>query len=305
MRNHLGALAALVLLGFGCTSSTAYPLEHGGISNASPQGPYYHTIRSASSSDGLTFVDDREEDLVLHASVPAVIQKDDGTVITYFVDASYGLDRFGCITSTDNGDNFAFADCVINGQTSLRAVDFSVVKLEDGRIRLYYYAAGEQIDSTESHDINTAVSDDGITFTDEGVVFSYPGLVDPDIFWSGTEWILHCMSLTDGETVVATSDDGMSFTYAGHLKPSGYGVTKPIALDNGTLRMYGFKQGVQDAFYSFTSTDGRNWQKESGTRFTAADGKDITDPYVLELSNGTFKMLYKQSDKPKEYYDLE
>lgn len=300
-------LGILIFLGVGCqdyrqTQSQVvvdehYPLSHKlekTMVNTPTSGPYVHTVRSASSTDGLVWSDDRIEDLVLHASVPTAIQKDDNTIIVYFVDALNHSGGLSCIVSEN--EVFDWGTCVIQNMTTDNPADFSIIQLADGRYRMYYYAAQGNPDTLDDHNVDCAISDDGFMFIQETTVFTYPGLVDPDIFWTGQQWVLHSYSITDKATVVATSSDGINFTYQGELKPTGYGVTKPIMLDTGSLRMYGFNQDDgQDTFYSFISQDGLSWTKEDGVRLSAPEGYSITDPFVIPLNNGGYQMFYKQT----------
>lgn len=264
-------------------------------------GPYTHEVRSASSSDGLTWTHDSSEPLVEHASVPVAITQPNGNVMVYYVDASNRPEALGCIRSTDNGASFTKANCVVNGSAVTRMVDFTVVQLENDQYRLYYFGSngvsGDPAANEGDHKIYTAVSDDGISFTETGEVFAYPGLVDPDVFWNGSSWVMHVFSITESKTVVATSSDGTNFAKTNFLEPSGYGVNKPVTLTDGTFRMYGFKQGQQDSIYSFTSADGLTWLQESGTRLAAPTGYEITDPSVVQLHDDTYKMFYKVSQK--------
>ena len=289
-------------------SPTSTPINHAltantpGTTQTQPaDSPYYHQVYSASSSDGLTWTQDSDTPIVEHASVPLAIVQTDGTVMLYYVDASDGPERLGCKTSTDNGNTFTDGTCVIKNLSVDRTVDYSIVQLPDGRYRLYYFgsnaATGDPAAAEGDHSILSAISEDGRTFTEEGVVFSYAGLVDPDVFWNGKTWIMHVFSGIAKGNVVATSTDGTNFTYVGLLEPNGYGVTKPIQLPDNTFRMYGFKQGQQTVFYSFTSPDGLTWTQEDGERLAAPDGYEITDPFVVQTKTGNYKMYYKVSKK--------
>ena len=48
--------------------------------------------------------------------------------------------------------------------------------------------------------VDAAVSTDGVHFNREGTAFSYDGLVDPDVFWTGQQWVMHVFSLSAGAT---------------------------------------------------------------------------------------------------------
>jgi hypothetical protein len=261
-------------------------------------GPWYHTVRTATSSDGLTFRDERTADLVEHGSVPAALSFPDGTLRVYFVDFSSGNpERLGCVESRDNGVSYRWGGCAIAGLQSVKAVDPCPVLLEDGRVRLYFYASDANVNSTGPHRIDTAISSDGVLFTREGAAFTAGGLVDPDVFFNGSTWIMHVFSLAEGGTVVATSGDGLSFQRAGLLSPRNYGVTRPVRLPDGRFRMYGFHQPDATDFVSLISADGLAWTLESGTRFGVPTGYQITDPYVIARPNGGWFMTYKREKR--------
>ncbi|MBI3740765.1 MAG: hypothetical protein HY257_03275 [Chloroflexi bacterium] len=266
---------------------------------AAPQGgPYTHHIESATSSDGLNWSRDNRV-LIEHASVPTVIVTPAGNVRLYYVDANNRPENVNCAESSDGGKSFQVLNCAITNLTSQKAVDPSIVLLSDGRYRLYYYAATGNTDTHESHFIRSAISADGIRFTEEGTVFTYNGLVDPDVFWTGKQWLMYVFSLTDHATVIAKSDDGLKFEYVGPLGLKDWGTVAPIKLEDGRFRVYAFNQRTQIAFNSFISSDAINWTQESGDRLTAQAGTQITDPFVVRLRDGTWKMFYKVDPNPK------
>lgn len=258
------------------------------------EGPYVHWVKTAVSDDGLTWTKDHDEKLVEHASVPSAVVLKDGTIMMYFVDASQGPDRLGCMESRDNGKNFTLTQCTIQNLSSVKAVDFCPVDLPDGRIRLYYYASGQMTDTHEKHRVNSAIASDGRHFVEEGVAFEYDGLVDPDVFYNGEKWIMHVFSLTAKGTIVATSSDGRHFSYYGLLSPEKTGVTRPIALPQGGFRMYGFPQPWAHEFVSLFSQDGFSWQKEEGVRLSVSSDLEITDPFVILQADGKYRMVYKE-----------
>lgn len=301
------AAAVIVAVAASCRSGTEPAAEEGfpvrnpaEVQPATPpmSGPWYHTVRSAASSDGLTFRDERQADLVEHASVPSAVRLPDGTIVVYFVDFSSGApERLGCVVSNDGGRTYRWGGCVITGLRSFKAVDPCPVLLEDGRVRLYYYASADNVDAAGPHPVHSAISTDGIRFAYEASTFTADGLVDPDAFWTGSQWVMHVFSLAVGGTVVATSGDGLSFTQRGILEPRGYGVTKPVRLADGTFRMYAFAQPDAASFVSLRSSDGLAWTMEPGTRFTAAAGTQVTDPFVIARGDGTWLMVYKKQTR--------
>ncbi len=265
---------------------------------APQQGPYFHKIYSASSVDGLRWTYDNIL-LLEHASVPAAILTPQGNIRIYYVDASQMPETTNCAESYDNGKTFVVLGCSIAGLPASKALDPSIVLLQNGQYRLYYYGSAPGDPGTQtSHSIYSAISDDGIHFTHEAQVFSFNGLVDPDVFWTGKEWLMFVFSLTLPGTVVARSDDGLRFEYVGPLSVQGWGTTAPVTLEDGRLRLYAFNQQQPNnqMVASFLSEDGLSWEQELGIRLTAPAGKQITDPFVIKLLDGSWKMIFKISE---------
>ncbi len=260
------------------------------------EGPYSHQIYSASSRDGLTWTHDNRL-LLDHASVPAAIVTPEGKIRLYYVDASGAREgrseNVNCAESSDGGATFRVLNCTIANRAGDKAVDPSIVRLPDGRYRLYYYAVTGKMDATSAHAIYSAISTDGVRFTQEKKVFEHPGAVDPDVFWTGKDWLMYVFTLKEGRTIIARSSDGLSFEYVAPLNPRNWGTTAPVKLDDGRFRLYAFKQPEMNSVGSFISTDALNWTQESGTRLTARSGESITDPFVVRLPDGTWKMFFK------------
>jgi hypothetical protein len=248
---------------------------------------------SASSVDGLTFVHDGVV-LLDQASVPAAIALDDGRIRLYYVDASTMPENTNCAESSDGGRSFRVLGCTIQNRGGVKALDPAIVRLPDGRYRLYYYAPDQQSpDAPGPHTVRSATSADGVRFLEDGAVFTYTGLVDPDVFWSGREWLMFVMA--QGGTVMAKSDDGLRFSYLGPLPMANWGTTAPIRLPDGRHRLYAFDQPAATIVASFVSEDGLAWTREAGVRIEAPAGYQLTDPYVVRLADGSWKMFYKRS----------
>lgn len=258
------------------------------------QGPFFHQIQSASSSDGLNWTHDNRL-LMDHASVPAAIVTAEGNIRIYYVDANQQPETTNCAESKDGGSTFQVLNCSISGLSASKALDPSTVRLPDGRYRLYYYGSAQGDPGTQGpHSIYSAISQDGVHFTEEKAVFTYPGLVDPDVFWTGEQWLMFVFAGREG-TIVARSRDGLSFEYVGPLSIQGWGTTAPVKLDDGRFRLYAFDQPAAQTVASFTSSDGLNWTQEPGVRLTAPSGYQLTDPFVIQLPDGAWKMIYKVS----------
>ncbi len=255
-------------------------------------GPYFHQIQSATSADGIRWTLDNRV-LIEHASVPATIVTPEGKIRIYYVDASQMPETTNCAESSDGGKTFKVLNCTIANRAAEKALDPSIVRLPDGRYRLYYYASAPNPNTKDPHAIYGAISNDGIQFTQEQKVFEYAGLVDPDVFWTGKEWLMYVFSLDSRGTIVARSRDGLNFEYVGPLSLKNWGTVAPVKLDDGSFRLYAFKQPESQVIGSFTSFDAIQWTQEEGVRLNAPLGQSITDPFVVRLPDGTWKMFFK------------
>lgn len=277
--------------------AAAAVLAGAGVAQPPGGGPYTHRIESATSTDGLTWRRDGRV-LLEHASVPAAVVTPAGAIRVYYVDASRLPETTNCAESRDGGGSFRVLGCRIRGLPSPKALDPSIVRLADGRYRLYYYASDVNPGAAGTHTIRRAISRDGVRFADEGIAFAYGDLVDPDVFWTGKEWLMYVFSR--GDTIVARSKDGRKFTYAGSLGLRGWGTTAPVRLPDGRFRLYAFNQQGQQEVASFLSADGRTWTREDGVRLQAGSGEQITDPFVVRLRDGTWKMIFKVDPSPPQ-----
>lgn len=262
-------------------------------------GPYTHQVLSASSPDGLSWTHDGVV-LLEHASVPCAIVMPDGRLRIYYVDASQMPETVNCAESADGGSTFEPLGLSIAGLTSEKAVDPSIVRLSNGRYRLFYYGANGDPGAAGTHNVRSAISDDGVHFKESGTALAYPGLVDPDVFKVGDTWLMFVFSLTDHTTVVAESRNGRKFRKVRPLGLDGFGTTAPVLLDDGRFRLYAFDQRTQLTIVSFVSEDGLQWTQEAGVRLDAPAGKEITDPQVVRLPDGSWKMVFKVSDPPMQ-----
>jgi hypothetical protein len=259
-------------------------------------GPYMHKIWSASSPDGLVWA--RDEGFRLeHASVPCAIALDD-KIILYYVDADRGTgqqESTGCAISTD-GIKFEKQKFAIQGMPSAKALDPSIWRDSDGKLRLYYFACERDPGAAGKHSVRLAYSEDGVNFKDECLAFSHESLVDPDVFFFKDTWFMYVFGR--GNTVIATSKDGRTFSYMQELALKGWGTTAPVALDAGRLRLYAFDQTTRtgNTVCSFISENGIDWRKEDGIRLQGGEKEQITDPFVIRWKNG-WKMYFKTEDR--------
>ncbi|MFB3827066.1 MAG: hypothetical protein ACE15B_09860 [Bryobacteraceae bacterium] len=267
----------------------ANPPQQGGIEE--------HWVGSATSPDGLAWTRD-EGVRISRASVPCAINDGDRRVLIYFVQPPGEPGKPETVACAVSEDGMKFErnpDFHIDGLSTLKAVDPSILRDESGTFLLYYLASnhpGDPAAGPDPHAIHMALSEDGIRFREAARVFEYPGLVDPDVFRFGGQWWMYVFART--ATIIARSADGRRFTYEGELSPPGWGTTAPLLLPDGRLRLYAFDQRspAANVVRSFLSTDGVNWTAEPGDRLRANPGEQITDPFVIPWRGG-YKMYFK------------
>lgn len=253
------------------------------------QGPYKDKISYAIGTT-LTSWTDSGKTLAEHASVPDVIYKD-GKLFVYFTDVSKDSlpEQIGLITSTDQGQTWsAKQNLTIANIGDKTPVDLAPMVLDDGRIRLYYFDISKTMtEGLEKNTIYSAVSTDGINFTqEEGARFTHANIFDPDVIKVGNSWRLYAGS--DQTTLVATSSDGLTFTYEG------------VAFSQGSVPNVVYENSL---YYLFTAGIGISTSSD-GKTFTATSnrfdiGKLAADPGVAKIADGKYIMVYKTSDSIK------
>lgn len=226
--------------------------------------------------------------------MPGAIVRD-GTIYLYFVDpAQGGRSGLSVAISTDGGATFRRQPIQLTAEKPQMA-DPNPVLLDDRRIRLYYFrsdappqpGAGLEL---LPHRIYSAVSQDGVHFTQEqGVRFTYDGInTDPDVFRVGDRWVM--LASQGRRQILATSDDGLTFTYQGEVDMGGsVSSTFPIA---GVLTTFycDDRGGISAA----QTKDGATWSQGQPVLRNDNPLKEmLCDPTVVQLPNGTYKLFYK------------
>ena len=249
-------------------------------------GPYNDKISYATSSDLLSWTDSQKT-LTEHSSVPGAVYKD-GTIYVYFVDVSEECypEKLGLIKSTDNGATWSAKETTyIKGLGEKVAVDPAPLLLDDGWIRLYYFDINVSMTPGVDFKIYSAISEDGINFVEEeGVRFSNPDTLDPDVIKVSDTWRLYTGDVEKNMTISATSSDGLNFTKEGTAYSGGS--VPDVFYKDGTYYLY--TAGINIA----TSTDGKSFT-DTGKSFRSSMGMVTADPSVTELNDGSYLMIYK------------
>jgi len=192
--------------------------------------------------------------------------------------------------------------------------DADVVKLPDGRYRMYYgiepEVPGNQLE------VYSAISSDGLTWSEEpGIRIRWaamPTVIElPDgrwrMYYQGRLALKPCiLSAISEDGLTFTREEGIRLETGGQGSYDSYNIGSPtiIRLDDGTYRMY-YRGSMYDEasiwekqfsfILSATSKDGLTWTKELGVRI---DGRQspfeghVDGPYATKLPEGTYRLYF-------------
>jgi hypothetical protein len=249
-------------------------------------GPSTHSVYRATSSDGLNFIKDTTL-LFFPASVPGAVMDTNETIFLYYVYATQSTTEVLNFATSTDGANFTSPQPInLTGSSVIKRVDPNPVLLPDGRIRLYYI----DLDPQPPKDVHSAISSDGINFTEEaGIRFTKNNITDPDVFMlTDSSWV---MFVSKGTTLVrATSSDGLTFTEDPTFIWNNGAVCSTFLFPGGIFRTYYCGGGIKSA----TSTDGYNLSVESGIRIQPGANESVCDPTMVHLGS-TYIMYYKSA----------
>ncbi len=250
------------------------------------QGPYKDKVSYATGTSLINWKDSKKI-LAEHASVPDVVNNN-GVLRVYFVDVTEDgkPEQIGHIQSSDGGATWGERSIVsIKGLGDKVAVDPCPFVLPDGRTRLYYLDINAtRSGSLDNNAIYSAISDDGLNFTEEaGVRFKYKGIFDPDVINVNDNWRMY-VGTDDQKVLSATSIDGLNFTYEG-VAFTGGAIPNVVYEDE---KYYLYTGGIEIS----TSTDGKSFTR-TGNRFDS--GALTADPGVARITDDQYIMVYKTS----------
>jgi hypothetical protein len=179
---------------------------------------------------------------------------------------------------------------LLDGQFNGNAVDPDVIKLDDGRYRLFYYKGyfvTPPPPNYTTHEIYSAVSNDGVNFAVEGKVFESDNITDPTVIKlnDGT-YLMACVR--GSLDIFAKSLDGKNFQATGVTIQNG-GIPELVKLDDGSIRL--FYNGPGGIISSRSTDGGLTWTKENGARLSFSGG--IADPSVIKRADGKWYLFVK------------
>ena len=208
---------------------------------------------------------------------------------------------------------------------TLRVLCPDVIPLPDGRWRMYYEARSPHCPTV----ILSAVSEDGLTWKPELGVrvadskwsFGSPRCLylesseDPAAVWYRLYFHHYSYPLQSGldsqnHIVSALSKDGLFFEIEPGIRipqedpaRESYAVYAPevIRLGAGGYRMYysGWSEEIHGGIFAATSPDGLHWIKDQGPLLDldrALDCKMVSEPCVIELADGRYRLYYEAKD---------
>lgn len=250
-----------------------------------PNGPYYHQVAVARTTDGVTLAAPWQ--VLDHASVPDAAVGPDGAPLIYYVNGADGPVWIARL----QGDTANVIGPLVLDDIARPAgvVDPDATRLPDGRIRLVYLSGfGPQTSGTQRA-FCLAESPDGVHFTVVQRALWVPAnFTDPSVTQLPDGSWLMGISL-GGQTVLARSSDGYGFAVYDTLSVGG--VPEVHALADGRVRLYVCRNGIE----SHLSVDrGVTWTREATVVPSGVLGKRIvcdpslvvgTDLFVFKTAN--------------------
>jgi hypothetical protein len=255
----------------------------------------------ATSTNGLDF---QQLHFVLsdQAGVPNVVVDHEQHARVYYIDFG-NRNILACAIQKETGSltNWTYRRVNITGLPNdyrNRPVDPTVVKLANGRYRLYFMHA------IPTPSVYSALSTNGIDFVkEEGVRFTVnpESVFDPIVLKREGDWLLWCGP--DGR-FSGRSTDGLEFGSTGEFRVEGarFMPWSAAALPNkGGYRLYGnfvgpgeWNGGVSSVF----SRDGKNWKRDPGIRLSLdgsrypLESRLVPDNGCALLPDGRWLMAY-------------
>ena len=262
-------------------------------------------LTATSTDDGLTWT---KTNAVIsdQADAQSIVADDVGRLYCYFVtNHEDHRDETVVAISYDQGSSWVFKTLTFTGlATGARPpVDPAVVRLDDGRFRMYF--SSNMAGAVPYVSTFSALSSDGLNFTLESGVRdsrSDRSVVAPAIV-PADGGVLNLFAIVHGGTNShATATDGLNFTVQPDMtfadSEGSYFVSDGIAVTGG-YRAFLF-QGHYHAnshLRSAFSADGVSWSLESGHRLeldtsTGVEAETVRGGRVVRRLDGSLLMVY-------------
>jgi len=266
--------------------------------------PGARRLLSARSDDGIHWTKTSEV-ITDQGDVPELVVDENGTLFLYYYGWEMGEKKNDAAVaiSTDNGETWVYKYVTLSGTEDAKFADPDVL-YRDGVFYLY----GSQRTQDDLIHIIVASSDDGLSFTYQGVALDVPerkaGVAST--YEVGDE--IYMLSLDVGSEPgsagthwLAKSEDGITFTQIG---------TVSFKDDDQTIYVLGnvvddpVGEGVRAYLFgpegaplrSWVSADGQRWELATDFSLSLDEGERehgfIGEPDVVQLPDGTYFMAY-------------
>ena len=281
----LALMACIVLAGCQSTSSTTS--SSGGYPSV-----YYHQTWQASSSDGESFSVTPSIYLYDHASVPGAVVYG-GSIYLYFVDnEDYPTERLSVVISADGGATWSAKQTVtFTGTETTQPVDPNPI-VDDGLIRLSYLAnfGGD----TNSFNIASATSSDGVNFTGVTILATGEGFVDPDLFNHNGTWNLFIHNGVTGTLLRYKSDISSSsgFSQVPTFNSVGGAISSTVSINSTYYTYFAAGGNICRATFDGDSLSTVNTSLIDMSQATSNVGV-IADPTIILSPSGDYRLYYK------------
>jgi hypothetical protein len=205
--------------------------------------------------------------------------------LMYYVSARPGEHGMWVSRQKSDGTWIRGEKVLIDGVFDGNGVDPDIFKQDDGSLRLYYfqgYFVTPPPQNPGPNPIYSAVSTDGVRFTGKRKVFEYSNVFDPSVVrLPNGSYVMGCTNMIGNvvNTVIATSADGLSFTYKTTVENTG--IPELMVLQDGSIRL--FYNGPGGIVSSRSTDGGTTWQKEQGVRLSYQ--QFVGDPSVSKIGN--------------------
>lgn len=261
-------------------------------------GPWFEDLFVTWSQDSRYFDPDAATLIRTHAAVPDAIRGPDGRVYLFYGEGdldvgravatsgstwfgTHGLVGYGALQLAVSDDGYTFetveefeVEEIVRGMV----VDPDVVRLPDGRYRLYYVGSSvpEMLapgawDDGMPHRLFYAESDDLIHWTQVGEAVEGPN-ADPTVYCLDTT---SCMVASTGLDWSYSSDGGATFAFESRGDPWGF-APELLDLGDGVVRLYYNSKHPGGAVLSALSTDGGSTWLEEGERVEARKAEALS-----------------------------
>lgn len=256
-----------------------------------------HQIFAATSADGLAFRAGQKP-LLDQATAPEAIA-DGAGIRLYYVNGIAGKHGIWTVRAEPQGDGWRLATAEpvrINGEINGDVVQPDVVRLPDGKLRLYVYHGFFVTRQPKMvpgmverpHRILTALSDDGVNFRDEGRAILLDAAEHPSVIQLANGRFLMAATQPKSQRVlIGTSSEGSRFVLNGTALTGGAGDL--VALADDTIRLYYEAPGGVASRLS--RSGGLRWDAEPELRLSSAS--PVAEPSVVRLFSGTWWMFYR------------